>query len=199
MLLPLLAALAVSASPAEVASPPLVTAEGSATAAEARRGHPLVGLAVDAAFPDGAGVSLLLMPFDFLRLEAGGLTNGLGLGVRAGASLVAFPRYFLRPTLGAEGGYVWGGRAMWALGYVSDPTLRSALSDVNVSFITARVGLELGSKNFAFTVQGGVSYLDATIGSQTVDLGGGASLQASGSRVHGFVPSARVGFLFCFG
>jgi hypothetical protein len=197
MLLPLLAALTVSASPAEPGAPPLVTAEVAPRAAD--EGHPILGVGFDAAFPDGLGISLLVMPLDFLRLEAGALSNGVGVGMRGGVTLVAFPRWAVRPTLGVEGGYAWGGRAMWALDYISDANLRAALSDVSVGFFTARAGLELGSKNVALTVQAGVSYLDATIGVQTIDFGGGVTVQASGSRVHGFVPSVRVGFLFCFG
>ncbi len=103
------------------------------------------------------------------------------------------------PTLGVEAGYAWGGKAMWALEYISDANLRTALSDLNVGFVSARAGFELGSKNLALTVQVGASYLDASLGAQSLDLGNGVSFQATGSRLKGFVPSARVGFLICFG
>jgi hypothetical protein len=203
MLLPFIAALALSANPAETGAPPQVFAEGlspeAIAAALAPARHPILGVAVDAAFPDGLGVSLLVMPLDFLRLEAGGLSNGVGLGVRGGATLVAFPRSPFRPTLGVEAGYTWGGTGMWAMEYITDATLRAALSNLTVGFVTARVGFELGSKNLALTVQLGASYLDALLGVQTLDLGNGVTLQATGSRLKGFVPSLRVGFIICFG
>jgi hypothetical protein len=139
------------------------------------------------------------MPVSFLRLEAGALSNGVGVGVRGGATLVAFPSGVVRPTLGVEGGYTWGGRGMWALEFIADANLKAALSNLDVAFVTARLGVELGSRNFAFTLQVGASYLDARLGVQTLDFGGGVTLQATGTRLHGFIPSARLGLLFCFG
>ena len=119
--------------------------------------------------------------------------------MRLGATLLAFPNFPIRPTLGVDGGYTYGGVGAWLLGYISDETLKAALSKVTVGFVTARAGLELGSKNVAFTLQAGVSWIDVSVGTQTVDLGNGVSLKATGSALRGFVPSARLGLLFCFG
>ncbi len=199
MLLPLLAALTL-ATP-ELSSPPLLTAEGTRWGEEQQfvRSHPLLGVELDAGFPDGAAAGILVMPVSFLRLQLAGLTNGLGTGARLGVELVAFPTWVLRPTLGVEGGYTFGGVGAWALGSISDDTLRAALSKVTVGFVTARAGLELGSKTFALTLQAGVSWIDVNLGSQAINLGSGVSLKATGSSLRGFVPSARVGLLFCFG
>lgn len=201
MVLPLLAALALSALSPELTSPPVLTAEGTHWGDEVRprASHPFFGVVLDAGFPDGAAAGVLVMPLSFLRLQLSGLTNGLGSGVRVGAALVAFPTWVVRPTLGVDGGYTFGGVGAWLLGSIGDETLKTALSKVSVGFVTARAGLELGSKHFALTLQAGVSWVDVNLGAQAVDLGGGTSMKATGSSLRGFVPSARVGLIFCFG
>lgn len=161
--------------------------------------HPFFGVVLDVGFPDGAAAGIVVMPLSFLRLQLAGLTNGLGTGVRIGAALVAFPTWVVRPTLGVDGGYTFGGVGAWLLGYVSDETLKTALSKVSVGFVTAHAGLELGSKHFALTLQAGASWVDVNPGVLVVNLGSGASMKATGLSLHGFVPSARVGFIWCFG
>lgn len=200
MLLPLLAALTLSAIPEAPRPPPLLTAEGTRWGDDGKQvDHPFLGVALDAGFPDGAGASFLVMPLRFLRVQVAGLTNGLGVGVRLGATLVAFPTWPVRPTLAVAGGYTYGGQGAWLLEYIGDATLRAALSNVTVAFVSAHGGLELGSKNVALTLQAGVSWVDVNLGSQAVDLGSGVSVKAAGSLLRGFVPTARVGLLFCFG
>lgn len=201
VLLPLLATLALSALPSELTSPPVLTAEGTRWGDEVRprASHPFFGVVLDAGFPDGAAAGILVMPLSFLRLHLAGLTNGLGTGARVGAAFVAFPTWVVRPTVGVDGGYTFGGVGAWLLGAIGDETLKTALSKVTVGFVTARAGLELGSKHFALTLQAGVSWVDVSLGAQTVDLGSGNSMKATGSSLRGFVPSARVGVIFCFG
>lgn len=182
-------------------SPPLVATERTDWSEEERPAakHPFFGVTVDAGFPDGVAAGLLVMPLSLLRIHLAVLTNGLGVGARLGATLVGFPTWVVRPTLGVDGGYTFGGVVPWLLGYVGDEMLKTALAKVSVGFVTARGGFELGSKNVALTVQGGVSWIDVNLGAQTADLGGGVSVKATGSSVRGFVPSVRLGLLFCFG
>lgn len=199
--LPLFVALSLSALPDAPRSPPLLTAEGTRWGEDGKPvvGHPLIGVAVEAGVPDGVSAGLLVMPVSFLRLHLAGLTNGLGSGVRFGASLMPFPRWVLRPTVGADVGYTYGGQGAWLLGYVADETLRTALSNVTVAFATARAGIELGSRHVAFTLQGGISWINIDLGAQALQLDHGLSLKADGSALRGFIPSLRVGLLFCFG
>lgn len=183
------------------APPPLVTTEGVTLDAQGRAPGelPLLGVQVDVGLPDGIGASAIVTPGRFLRLHVGGLNNGLGSGARVGATLIAFPTWAFRPLLGIDAGYVFGGAGAWLPGLVPEGSIRTALSGVSVGFVNAQVGLELGSKNFAFTLRGGVSYVDVTMPSQSIATGVAASVTASGLTLHGFIPSARLGFIVCFG
>ena len=187
-------------------APPLVTAEGEPVGLDVSRveasppsSFPVIGVQVDVGAPDGIGISLVVTPGRFLRLSIGGLSNGVGAGVRLGAMLVAFPSSAFRPLLGIDGGYVIGGQAAWLPRLIQDEQVRSAISGLNVGFVNAQVGFELGSKNVALTLRGGVSYVDVAAANQTFLTGGGSTLSAQQITLRGFLPSARLGFLFCFG
>jgi hypothetical protein len=197
-----LLALLLSASGAGLSpQPPLLTAEGSSLGADGKTltDLPFLAVSVDVGVPDGIGASLVVMPVSFLRIHLGGLTNGVGAGVRLGATLLAFPTWPVRPLLAVDAGYVFGGHAPWVLEYVSDPSLRAALSQVSAGFLNAHAGLELGGRNVALVLRGGVSWIDLDLGAQAVDLGGGVTVTANSSSVRGFIPSARIGLMISFG
>lgn len=183
------------------AAPPLVTAEGVTLMDDGREpwSAPFIGVQLDVGVPDGIGASLVVTPGRYLRLSVGGLSNGVGAGVRLGVMLLAFPTSAFRPLLAIDGGYVFGGEGAWLPQLITDPQLRGAITGVNIGFADAQIGLELGSKNVAFTIRGGLSYVDVGLGSQTISTGGTSTVTAHGLAVRGFIPSARLGFLFCFG
>lgn len=193
-MLPVVLALTLSSAP------PLVTAEGVTLEPDGREPFraPLIGLQLDAGFPDGLGASLVVTPIRFLRVHAGGLNNGAGSGVRFGAMLLAFPSWAFRPFLGADGGYVFAGVGAWLVPMLSDPTLKTALQTMNVGFVNAHVGFELGSKDVALTLRGGFSYVALDTGSQAIATGASSTVTISGAAVTGVVPSARIGFIFHF-
>lgn len=193
MLLTLLTALTLSTAP--VAE---ITAVEMAPEEQPRADHPYVGLQFDAAFPDGIGAGLVFMPTSFLRLHVSAVSNGVGLGGRIGVSVHAFPTWPVRPLLAVDGAYVFGGTAQWALQLIPNLALQSALSNVNVGLVDVHAGLELGSKHVALVLRGGVSWLDVDLGGHSLDLGNGVSVNATGTRLRGFIPSARLGLLFCF-
>jgi hypothetical protein len=205
MLLSLLSSLVLTASAegelAQRSLPPLVTAEGERLSDEGKRvtDMPFIAVTIDAGLPDGIGASLVVMPVSFLRIHLGGLTNGLGAGVRVGATVLAFPTWPVRPLLNVEGGYVFGGYAPWALDSVTDPTLKAVLDHANIGFASAHLGLELGSRNIAFVLRGGISWIDVDLGGQSIDLGGGVKVTSQSTTVRGFIPSARLGFMVSFG
>jgi hypothetical protein len=199
MLASLLTVFLLTASPDQSTQPPLLTAEGSPTDQGAPAAdHPFVGVFLDVGLPDGAGAGLMVMPVSFLRVQLSGLTNGVGAGVRFGVTLMAFPTWPVRPFLAADGAYVWGGTAPWLAQFITNDALRTVVSNVNLGFVNVHAGLELGSKHVAFVLRGGVSYIDADLGTHVIDLGSGVTVTATGSRLHGVVPSARIGLLFCF-
>lgn len=193
--------LNVALAVALAAAPPLVTAEGVALEEDGRAPFtaPFIGVQVDVGAPDGIGASLVVTPGRFLRLSLGGLSNGVGAGMRVGATLVSFPTSSLRPLVGVDAGYVFGGEAAWLPQLIEDPAVRAAITGATVGFVNAQVGVEIGSKHFAFTLRGGISYVDIGARNQTLSTGGASTVTAQGITVKGFLPSARVGLLFCFG
>ncbi|MFZ5441513.1 MAG: hypothetical protein ACOZQL_16015 [Myxococcota bacterium] len=182
-------------------APPLVTTEGVALEENGKAPFeaPFFGVHLDAGAPDGIGAGMTVTPGRFLRIQLSGLTNGVGSGVRLGAMLVAFPSFAFRPFLGVDGGYVWGGQWAWLPQLIDDPTVRSMITGVSVGFASAQVGFELGSKNFAFVLRAGLSYVDLGLPNQQLTTGSASSVSIGGLALHGFIPSARLGFLICFG
>jgi hypothetical protein len=193
--------VAAFTSLALAATPPLVTAEGIALeeSGKAPWTAPFFGVQLDVGAPDGIGASLVATPGRYLRVHAGGLNNGVGSGVRLGVTLLAFPRSIFRPLLGLDAGYVFGGQAAWLPQLIEDAQVRAAISGFNVGFANAQVGFELGSKHVAFTLRAGLSYVDVSLAPQQLDTGLGSSVSLMGLGLRGFIPSARLGFLFMFG
>lgn len=193
--------LSAVAALAVAVSPPLVTAEGVTLdeSGKAPFEAPFFGVQLDAGAPDGIGAAMVVTPGRFLRLHLAGLTNGVGSGARLGVMLLAFPSFAFRPFVGVDAGYVFGGQWAWLPQLIEDATVRSMITGVSVGFASAQVGFELGSKNVAFVVRAGLSYVDLGLPGQQVATGASSGVTVGGIAVHGFIPSARVGFLFCFG
>ena len=66
---------------------------------------------------------------------------------------MAFPRSVFRPLIGVDAAYVFGGQGAWLPQLISNKAWRNSITGVNVGFLDAHVGFELGSKNVAFTLQ----------------------------------------------
>jgi hypothetical protein len=181
--------------------PPLVTAEGVTLEENgaAPWSAPPIGIQLDVGVPDGIGASLVYTPGRYLRLLVGGLSNGVGAGVRAGAQLVAFPTSIFRPLLSVDAGWVFGGQLAWLPPLLDDEVARKAISGMTVGFANVQLGFELGSKHFAVTLRAGLSYVELRAPSQSYAAGGASTLTLNGLSVTGFVPSARLGLLFSFG
>lgn len=181
-------------------APPLLTAEGVELDAFGKKPWeaPFIGVQVDVGVPDGIGASLMVMPGRFLRIHAGGLNNGVGSGVRFGATLVAFPSFGFRPLLGVDAGHTFGGAGEWLPNVLGNTQLANALSGASISFASAQIGLELGSPTFALTLRAGASWVDVSVNPVNVETSANTSVSASGIVLRGFMPSARLGFLFCF-
>lgn len=193
--------LSVVAALALSATPPLVTSEG-VTLDESGKlpfDAPFIGVQLDAGAPDGLGASLVVTPGRFFRVHVAGLTNGVGSGVRFGVQLMAFPSFAFRPFIAADAGYVFGGQWAWLPELIDDAQLRAMVSGVSVGFANAHVGFEVGSKNVAFVVRAGLSYVDIGLAGQALTTGSNSQVTVGSLSLHGFIPSARVGFLFCFG
>jgi hypothetical protein len=193
--LSLFATTALLLTAAQEIPAPLVTSEGGVAGAE--ESHPFIGVQGDVGLPDGAGASLLVMPVSWLRLHVGGLATLSGSGIRAGVTVVAFPKSGVRPMLGVDGGYAFSGNATWIPYLGTLPLLSRSLENVSYVWSSAQIGFELGSPHFSIVLRGGLSYVDLTFAGPRVELGG-TTLTASSMSLRGIVPSARVGLMIAF-
>jgi hypothetical protein len=122
----------------------------------------LIGIALDAGAPGGAGFTLLVRPLWWLRLNGGLAYNYAGFGYRGGLSLA--PCWCsVTPTLNVDAGhYVSGDLNKYVT--VTDPAAKSLLADASYTFATAQIGLEFGSQRwFSFYMRGGLTYVEHTL------------------------------------
>lgn len=145
--------------PLESATSAVVAAPAPKKAIEPPSGDTVIGLGIDAGFPGGGGLSLLVRPLWWLRFNGGLAYNYVGLGYRGGISLA--PCFCaVTPTLNLDAGHYVNGD--WTkVSNVTDPNAHALLSHVSYTFATAQLGLELGSQRwFNFYLRGGLAYFE---------------------------------------
>lgn len=212
---PLLAALALPllllhAGSAEAQSPTPPAAPQSATAPAAAEppaalpqegGEPPLrfGLMLDVGVPDGIGAAAVMRPLEWLRLNAGVVTNTVGFGVRAGASLAPF-RSLVTPSLNVDlGHYFKADYSKLPERFGSAPsTATASLRDVGYTFGSASLGLELGSqRGLSFFLRAGLSYWDfseADAEEALRDAADDPTLTATPVSLRLSSPSVKLGF-----
>jgi len=176
----------------------LVALLGSALSARAE-GVRRFGLMIDAGVPDGANASLVFRPLGWLRVHAGGGTNLVSPGIRAGVSIL--PLSFI--SLNVDGGHYFNGDANKLARTISgDPTIDvPALRDISYDYANFHVGLELGGSVMQFYIHGGMSYLAGSVKNlgptlnQSLDSEGMVTVSED-PRIRAWAVSARVGLIF---
>jgi len=133
-----------------------------------------IGLGVDGGAPGGGGLTLLVRPLWWLRLNGGLAYNVAGFGYRAGITL-APGHWAVTPTLNIDAGQYLSGdfnkvvtinESNVALGNA----YRSLLSKRTYRFATAQLGLEFGSqRRFVFYLRGGLTYFDTTLAAADIN------------------------------
>lgn len=176
---------------------------GGAARAEAAPGR--VGVMVDAGVPDGVNGSLLFRPVRWFQMSAGGGTNLISLGIRAGASVYLLPTR-VSPTLSAEAGHYFpadANKALVRLG-VTDESQDPLLREVGYDYANLHLGLDFGRERFSFYVHAGMSVmrgevrnLAEAIADETGDSGITVEV-VQNPVVTLVVPSARIGAVFYF-
>ncbi len=160
----------------------------------------IIGLGIDGGLPGGGGVTLLVRPLWWLRLNGGLAYNVAGFGYRGGITL-APGAWAVTPTLNLDAGrYVSGDYTKFVT--VSDPNVRSLLSKATYTFATAQLGLEFGSqRRFSFYLRGGITYLFTTIsGADITAIAQGNNtdpnntFRAADTKFSGLAPCASLGF-----
>lgn len=154
---------------------------------------------VDAGVPDGANASLVYRPFGWLRVHAGGGTNLIAPGVRAGVSLLPLGSAI---SLNVEGGHYFRGNANSLARTVSGNNTVdvAALRDVGYDYANFHLGLELSFSVVTLYVHGGMSYIRGQIhdiGPTINDSisGDGTVTVTEDPTVHAWAMSARVGLI----
>jgi hypothetical protein len=160
----------------------------------------VIGFGIDAGAPGGAGLTLLVRPLWWLRLNAGAAYNVGGFGFRGGITLSP-GQWTVTPTLNLDGGRYLSGDANKFV-TVTDPNAQALLSRTTYTFATAQIGLEFGSQRwFTFYLRGGLTYLISTLSGTDVSAianGNNPSntWRAADTKFSSLAPCASLGFNF---
>ena len=176
----------------------------SPTLAAADADTPRLGFSGAVGVPDGAVLSGVYRPLDWLRLSAGGSWNYFGLGVQGGVGVAPF-HWGIDPTLNVELGHYFASDMGWvASSSAGVPTeLRPLLDHAGYSYANAQVGVEVGSaRHLVFFVRAGLSYLWTTLdGTATATRTSGGqtiTLRITDPEFRATLPSLKLGFLYYF-
>ncbi|MCY1019923.1 hypothetical protein [Pyxidicoccus sp. MSG2] len=161
------------------------------------------GVLLDAGAPHGVGVSAVLRPLPWLRLQAGPTTNTLSFGLRGGVSLLPF-QTFVAPSLNAEAGHYFGSDYNDVVDWLgaTPSSAAAAIRDVTYDYVGGSVGLEIGSASrFNFFLHLGLSYVALKVDDASAliqDATDDPSVTARNLSVRATIPSVKVGFLLYF-
>jgi hypothetical protein len=165
-----------------------------------------VGLGFDGGAPGGGGVTLLVRPLWWLRLNGGLAYNVAGFGYRGGITL-APGQWAITPTLNLVAGHYMSGDANKFI-TVTDPNptianaQRALLAQTAYTFATAQLGLEFGSqRRFVFYLRGGLAYFESTLSGAALTSWSNAVLndpstvlKIPDTKVTSIAPCASMGF-----
>lgn len=162
-----------------------------------------IGLSLDVGIPDGATVSGLFRPADWVRLSAGLGYNFLSPGIRVGATFTPF-HFLLTPSLTLEAGHYFVGDPGSKLDALvgSSGTAADNFRNVSYDFGNVHLGLEIGGKNFGGFLHVGMSYVNASVHDFQTLLQKNTndpSLEAADPSLRFTVPSLKLGILYFFG
>jgi hypothetical protein len=123
---------------------------------------PIFGMMADVGVPDGLIGSLVVRPWDWLRLSGGGGTNTISRGWRAGLTLLPFTA---GPSASFEyGRYSEGDANPLAKKFVGSSFDGSPLlTQVGYEYMNAHLGLDFGSRRVVFFVHGGLTMVRSRI------------------------------------
>lgn len=155
------------------------------------------GLQLDAGVPSGGTLALVARPWKFLRVNGGVGYNAVGFGVKGGVALVPF-HWAVVPTVSLEGGRFFPADASRLVGG-SSSAARQILSDVGYDYLSADLGLELGSQDrFVFYLRAGLSQLHArvrNVNAAVQEANVGVRMTVADPAVSARLPAVRLGFL----
>ena len=187
-------------APAAVPAPAPVALGAQKRTLDEEPERTIIGLGIDGGAPGGGGLTLLVRPLWWLRLNGGLAYNAIGFGYRGGITL-APADWAVTPTLNLDAGrYLSGDMTKFVT--VSDPTERVLLSKTTYTFATAQLGLEFGSqRRFSFYLRGGVTYVFSTLSGADITAIAAAhngdpnnTFTVGDAKVSAIAPCASLGF-----
>ncbi|MBN1206808.1 MAG: autotransporter outer membrane beta-barrel domain-containing protein [Myxococcaceae bacterium] len=162
-----------------------------------------LGVMLDVGAPDGVGVSAVLRPLQWLRINAGLTTNTLSLGLRGGLSLVPLSS-FISPSLNVDFGHYLDAKYNDLVDRLGNLPLQTDLPVENVGFnyLGASLGLEIGKpERFSFFLRVGLAHGSMTINEAEAllrDVTGDPDITAQPLTFRFTTPSVKLGFLLYF-
>jgi len=166
-----------------------------------KTGGRVIGLGIDLGLPDGLNLGLMLLPSDWLRLEASLGTNSASLGYRGGLSLVPVG---------------WGPSFTFELGHCNlaapTDTVRAFFSvpkwvepyvqQMGYTYFNAHLGFDMVYGRATMFIHGGYTYLMGTVRSPApvvVDNNNTSVTFAEDGKVYAHTLSAKIGLIVMFG
>lgn len=189
-------ALAQDAAPTP---PPEASAEAAADSGSSIK----LGAMLDVGAPDGVGVSLVLRPAPWLRINGGVTTNTLSLGLRGGISLVPLST-FVSPSINLDLGHYFDANYNTLVDRFGGIPLKTntPIDDVGYNYGGASVGLEIGKpERFSFSLKAGLAHGSLVIQDAErllQDVTGDPDITAKPLTFRFTTPSIKLGFLLYF-
>lgn len=191
-------------------TPPVGTTPAAAALAAAGPADKRLGFGLDLGFPDFLGVSGIFRPMHWLRLHAGPLYNGSGLGLRGGLSLVPFD-FMVTPAATFEYGRYFrssGTSVMRTVNRFVEPDINLGafeplVRNLSYEYVTAQLGLEFGPpQTVVFFLRAGLTFLTTTLGGSQETLQiitGDPTITVQDFRIRGAFPALKLGFIVYLG
>jgi hypothetical protein len=164
--------------------------------------YPKLGFALGVGAPHAATLDVLYRPLPWLRLSAGPSWAYVGWGLHGGVVLSPI-RWAISPTLGLEAGRFF---RVDANKYFTsaDPGMKPLLSQVQLEYLAATIGLEFGSqRGFSFSLRAGLAWLQVDArGTGTFASTGGtpgandAVVTVTDPAIRGTTPTVQLAFQY---
>jgi hypothetical protein len=162
-----------------------------------------LGVMLDVGAPDGVGVSAVVRPVRWLRLNAGLTTNTLSLGVRGGISLVPLTA-FVTPSINLDLGHYFDANYNELVDRFGGIPLQTSvpIDDVGFNYGGASLGLEVGKpERFSVSLRVGLARGSLVINDAERllrDVTGDPDLTATPLSFRFTAPAVKLGFLLYF-
>lgn len=162
-----------------------------------------LGVMLDVGAPDGVGVSAVLRPVRWLRINAGFTTNTLSLGVRGGISLIPLTA-IVTPSINLDVGHYFDANYNKLVDRFGGIPLQTSvpINDVGFNYGGASLGLEVGKPDrFSVSLRVGLSRGSMVIDEAQQllqDVTGDPDITAAPLTFRFTTPAVKLGFLLYF-